>query len=133
MRLTTILSGFLVISLLSFTTAPGSASAQRWKLIGQKKVNFGVDRDVIHFGKVKDDFRKLMVKVMDGPVKMLDMKVYFDNGGVQDVQLRKLMPAGSSSRVIDLNGSVRNLSKIEFWYETAGFANGKATVYVWGR
>jgi hypothetical protein len=126
----------MAVSLSSFTPVnktDESTNYQRWQFVGDKKVNFGVDRDVIHLGNMKDDFRKLMVKVTDGHVKMLDMKVYFDNGSVQDVQIRSLIPQGGSSRVIDLDGGLRHLSKIEFWYETVGFAKGKARVAVWGR
>jgi hypothetical protein len=64
---------------------------------------------------------------------MLDMKVYFDNGSVQDVQIRSLIAEGGTTRIIDLDGGLRHLSKIEFWYETVGFAKGKARVAVWGR
>lgn len=136
MRYSSFWLGLLTICLLSFTPVKENAEPdafQRWKFIGDKQVNFGVDRDVIHLGNLKDDFRKLQVRVTDGPVKMLDMKVYFDNGGVQDVQVRSLIPQGGTTRVIDLEGGLRHLSKIEFWYETVGFAKGKARVAVWGR
>jgi hypothetical protein len=49
------------------------------------------------------------------------------------VPLRVLIPKGRYSRIIDLNGGLRHISKIEFWYETKGFAKGKARVAVWGR
>ncbi len=138
MRLAITLFSLLAILFLSFTTSKHvhlneTSVPERWKFIGDKRVDFRVDRDVIHLGNLKDDFRKLMIKVTDGPVKMLDMKVYFDNGGVQDVQIRTLIPQGGSSRVIDLEGGLRHLSKIEFWYETVGFAKGKARVAVWGK
>lgn len=137
MRLTTILLGFLTFSILSFTTVnkigDTNTSQPRWKFIGDKKVNFGIDRDVIHLGNIKDDFKKLQVRVTDGPVKMLDMKVYFDNGSVQDVQIRSLIAEGGTTRIIDLDGGLRHLTKIEFWYETVGFVKGKARVAVWGR
>jgi hypothetical protein len=136
MRYASFWLSLLTICLVSFTparehTEPGAF--QRWKFISDKQVNFGVDRDVIHFGNLKDDFRKLQVRVTDGPVKMLDMKVYFDNGSVKDVQIRSLIAQGGVTRIIDLEGGLRHLSKIEFWYETIGFAKGKARVAVWGR
>jgi hypothetical protein len=64
---------------------------------------------------------------------MYDLKIHFDNGGVQDVALRNRFNQGSESRVIDLDGGLRHLSKIEFTYETRGFARGKAHVAVWGK
>jgi len=82
---------------------------------------------------MNDDFRQLKLKVTDGPLKMYDMKVYFDNGSVQDVSIRTQIRQGGESHVIDLGGGVRHLSKIEFWYETKGFLKGKARVAVWGK
>lgn len=136
MRYTSFLVSLLAICLVSFTPAKENAGQEalpRWKFIGDKQVNFAIDHDVIHLGNIRDDFRKLQVRVTDGPVKMLDMKVVFDNGTVQDVQIRSLIAQGGVTRVIDLEGGLRHLSKIEFWYETVGFAKGKARVAVWGR
>jgi hypothetical protein len=104
-----------------------------WKFIGDKNVGFGVDRDVIHCGNVNDDFRQIKLKVTDGPIKIYDMKVYFDNDDVQDIAIRHQIRQGGESRVIDLNGGLRHLKKIEFWYETKGFLRGRARVAVWGR
>ncbi|HMU44911.1 MAG TPA: hypothetical protein PKC72_01025 [Chitinophagaceae bacterium] len=104
-----------------------------WVFLGDKKVGFGVDHDVIHFGNWKDDVRQIKLKITDGPLKMYDMKIHFDNGGVQDIQLRNRFAQGSESRVIDLDGGLRHLSKIEFWYETRGFARGRSRVAVWGK
>lgn len=104
-----------------------------WKFIADKWVTFGVDRDVIHFSNVRDEFSKLVVRVTDAPLRMYDMKVYFDNGDVQDVSLRAVIKQGGQSRIIDLNGGLRRLSKIEFWYETRGHMKGRARVAVWGK
>ena len=123
--------------LVSPTVAPQKTIASsvngQWFFLEDKKVGFGVDHDVIHFGNWKDDVRQVKIKVTDGPLKMFNMKIYFDNGSAQDVELRNRFAQGSESRVIDLDGGLRHLSKIEFWYETKGFARGKSRVAVWGR
>jgi hypothetical protein len=121
----------LTLSLFSFRGAETMKGP--WKFIGDKTVGFGVDHDVIHTGNINDDFRQIRLRVTDGPLKMYDMKVHFDNGDVQDVEIRAQIPKGGYSRVIDLNGGLRHISKIEFWYETKGFAKGRARVAVWGR
>jgi len=43
------------------------------------------------------------------------------------------MPAGGETRVIDLRGRRRAISKVVFWYDTKGIAENKATVDLWGR
>jgi hypothetical protein len=61
------------------------------------------------------------------------MKVHYDNGDIQEVFIRMLIPMNGESRVINLEGGLRHLQKIEFWYETVGFNAGKPRVAVWGR
>lgn len=138
MRLTKTLFLFSVVAaLFSFTTLKNDkitvAKPGDWFFLEDKNVGFGVDHDVIHFGNWKDDVRQIKLKITDGPLKMYNMKIHFDNGEVQDVSMRLRFAQGSESRVIDMNGGLRHLTKIEFWYETKGFARGRARVAVWGR
>ena len=104
-----------------------------WRFITDKWVDYGIDHDAILFSSIKDDFRQLRIRVTDAPLQMLDMKIYFDNGDVQDVQLRRVFKQGEESRIIDLVGGLRHLRRIDFWYETKGVKKGKARVAVWGR
>ena len=130
MRLALILLTFTV-ALVSFNKADNFKAP--WKFIGDKTVGFGVDHDVIHAGNVNDDFRQIRLHVTNGPLKIYDMKVHFDNGETQNIEIRSQIPKGGYSRVIDLTGGLRHISKIEFWYENKGFAKGRARVAVWGR
>lgn len=135
MRLTKIFFSLAIISVFALGSAFVSTKSKTgdWFFLEDKKVGFGVDHDVIHFGNWKDDVRQIKIRVTDGPLKMYDMKVYFDNDEVQDVSLRARFAQGGESRVIDLNGGLRHLKKIEFWYETKGFARGRSRVAVWGK
>jgi len=118
------------IVLLSFTTKYNSS--QQWVLIGEKKVSFLIDHDVIQVTG-NDNYSKLKVKVKDGPVHIIDMDVHFENGDKFDVSLKQRIPKGGESRVIDLPGGSRNVKKIEFWYEKKGLRKGRGTVQVWGQ
>lgn len=135
MRYTKFFSVLLAVTMFSlFSSFKTSESAiAEWKFLGDKSVRFGVDRDVIHCGNINDDFRQVKLKVTDGPLKMYSLKIYFDNGSEQSVELRNRFAQGSESRIIDLEGGLRRLSKIEFWYETKGFIKGRSRVAVWGR
>ena len=134
MKCSTILLALFSFAILSFThSSENNDSTAAWKFIADKKVGWGVDHDVIHTGNVRDDFRQLRIRVTDGPLKMYDMKIYFDKGTVQDVSIRNVIRQGGESRIIDLDGGLRHISKVEFWYETKGFARGKARVALWGR
>lgn len=135
MRLTKVFFSLAAAAVIVIGSAfmPAKKTVGDWFFLEDKNVSFGVDHDVIHFGNWKDDVRQIKLKVTDGPLKMYDMKIYFDNGDVQDVSLRSRFAQGSESRVIDLDGGLRHLKKIEFKYETKGFARGRARVAVWGR
>lgn len=119
-------------SSLSFITTSNKNNLQQWQFIGDKKVNFLIDRDVIHVTG-NDNYRQVKLKVTNGPVHILDMDIYFENGDKFDVAIRSRIPQGGESRVIDLPGGSRSIKKIEFWYETKGFKKGRARVAVWGR
>lgn len=122
-----------VLFVLVFMFISAAVHAQGgWRFIADKRVGFGVDHDVIVTGNTNDDFRKLKIRVTDGPLKMYDMKVYFDNGTVQDVSIRTLIRQGGETRVIDMDGGLRHIKRIEFWYETKGFLKGRSRVAVWG-
>ena len=139
MRLTTFFYSAAIAAVFSFTASFTSIKTSKtnktgnWFFLEDKTVGFGVDHDVIHFGNWKDDVRQIKLKITDGPLKMYNMKIHFDNGTTQDVSLRLRFAQGSESRVIDMDGGLRHLTKIEFWYETKGFARGRARVAVWGR
>ncbi len=111
----------------TINTAAGS-----WQFLGDKWVNFGVDHDELMLGNIRDNFRQIRLRVTDGPLHIMDMKVHYDNGGVQDIPIKALIKQGQQSRIIDLNGGSRSLEKITFWYETVGFRKGRSRVAVWG-
>ncbi len=131
-----LLFGALVLLTSCSSPRPSSSVAVNpsggWQYLGDKWVNFGVDHDELMLGNIKDEFRQIRLRVTDGPLHLMDMKVHFDNGGVQDVALRSVIRQGDQSRVIDLDGGMRHLHKITFWYETMGIRKGKSRVAVWG-
>lgn len=97
MRMSKFFTALFAVAMFSVITSfkPAEITKAEWKFIGDKNVRFGVDKDVIPCGNANDDFRQIKLKVTDGPVKILDMKVYFDNDEVQDVSF-----AGIYARVM---------------------------------
>ncbi|HEY9008809.1 DUF2541 family protein [Ohtaekwangia sp.] len=117
----------VAIALCSF------AIADNWVEIGSRKVNFGLDRDVINVSYRDGYFEAIKIVVRGGALNMHKCTVYFENGGQQEIELRHNFGKGTDSRVIDLKGNKRFIDKIEFWYDTKNAANRKAEVIVWGR
>ncbi|MBK7677808.1 MAG: hypothetical protein IPJ29_00020 [Chitinophagaceae bacterium] len=100
---------------------------RRLVFLEDKNVGFGVDHDVIHFGNWKDDVRQIKLRVTDGPLKMYKMIIHFDNGSIQNVELRNRFAQGSESRVIDMDGGLRHLTKIEILVRNKRFYQGKVS------
>lgn len=121
----------VVIGCSSSKTASAEPPA-RWEVLGEKKVNYRVDRDVMNV-RGRDTYKQIRIAVDGASLNMYRATIYFENGGSQDVDLRNNFGRGSSSRVIDLNGKRRKIDKIIFWYDTKDRSHRKATVTVWGK
>jgi hypothetical protein len=110
------------------------AVAANWVMLGERVVNDRAEMDTITVTGAQGRFTALKVKVMKRPVHFIDMKVYFGDDSTQDVELRTVIPAGGETRVIDLEGGKRIVTKVEFTYEAESIGRGrKAAVHLLGR
>lgn len=112
---------------------PAARPAPAWIPLGARTVNFRVDRDAIRVGRAKGRFRRIRLLVRHNAVNFLDLKVVFGNGQVQDVRIRRVIPAGGQTRVIDLAGGRRFIRSIRMVYRSRPGFRGRAVVQVWGR
>ncbi len=126
--LTSVLLAVLVAaSAVVLADGPGD-----WVLLGKRTVTDRADHDVIVVTAARGDFRAIKLTVRRHAVEFRDVKVHFANGAVQDVEIRRVIPAGGETRVIDLVGDDRIIQRIELWYDAQSLG-GKAVVRVYGR
>lgn len=104
----------------------------KWEKLGERKINRKLDRDEIFVTAREGRFSKIKIGVKESAINMHRCVIHFANGSTQEVNIRKNIPAGGTTRVIDINGGKRVIKKIVFWYDTKGLQN-KARVVVWGR
>ncbi len=109
------------------------AKPPRWEKLGQRKVNYAVDRDEIFVTAREGRFTALKLTVKKGGINMHKMVIHFADGSKKKVDLRAKIPAGGSTRVIDLPGNRRIIRKVVFVYDTKNFSSRKAVVELWGR
>ena len=114
------------------------AQAQRpaqWQVLGRRTVNHTADRDEIPVTVREGRFTHVKLTVQDRAVDFRDMKVHFGDprGGVQDVQIRKNIPAGGETRQISLTGGSRVIQKVVFWYTSARPGGKRPIVTLHGR
>ena len=109
--------------------APGAqAQPGPWQQLGCRSVAFHVDRDVIPVGPRTGVYRAIRLRVMGAPIEMLDLKVVYGNGMVDDLPVRALIPAGGETRAIDLRGGGRFIRRIDLVYRSIPTFRGRATV-----
>ena len=105
----------------------------KWKLLGTRVVKFRTERDVIVVGADEGVYKKIKLTVHKSGVNFKDMKVYFANGDVFDVKIRNFIPAGGETRVIDLPGNNRIITKVVFWYASTKRNSKLTLVRLYGR
>ncbi len=103
-----------------------------WEVLGSRSVRYGTDHDVITVSSDKW-YKGIYFKVTGAPIKINDMKVYFDNGDKFDVSIRSMIRENGHSRTIELPGGERRITKVDFSYETMGSNRGNATLTLWGK
>nr|WP_214460630.1 hypothetical protein [Flavihumibacter fluvii] len=128
---------FLLIAFVAiahdFRANPNAVPAyNNWRELGSVKAGHNGDHDRIEINGPHDTFRKIKIRVEGSPLNMRKMVVTYDDGAPENIEVRNDIPKGGESREIDLKGGKRKLKSVEFWFETKGFLNGKAEVFLYG-
>jgi hypothetical protein len=108
------------------STEPG------WHKIGEVTASFKMqDESIAVWGA--DRFSALKLKVTDAPIHIERMQVFFEDGEVQDVDVKDDLQAGSETRVIDLSAKDKEIKKVSFAYQTASnYSGDKAHLELYG-
>ena len=119
-----VLGFLLVFSSLCF--------AGDWEKLGERRVNYAADTDVISVGAREGLFRKIKLEVRRNGVDFSKVVVHFKNGDKQEIEMRDHIRAGGQTRVIDLEGHERVIARVVFHYDAQGMRGKKALVILWG-
>ncbi len=112
--------------------AEDSSTPPTWELLGKRLINWGLDHDEIS-AVGQGVFTAIKLQLKGGPVNIHKCVIHFGDGSEQDVELRAVIPMGGESRIIDLAGNKRIITRISLTYDTKNHAPGKAVIGVWGR
>lgn len=127
------ISILFVLGLILLTSFSLNAQGPRWEKLGMRMVNYNLDRDEIPVTLAEGTFNSVKLIVNRSPINLNRFVIHFSNGGKQDVTVRKNIPKGGETRVIDLKGGNRGIKKVVFWYDTKKIARGRAVIELWGR
>lgn len=90
-----------------------------WVYLGRTKAGHIRERDVIKV-QTQDLFTALRIYVKEKNINITSMKVHLINGDILQPAIETTIPAGESSRIIELAADGRQLSYIEFRYRSEG-------------
>lgn len=88
----------------------------RWVYLGNAHVDGGRDHDEIHVGREDGRFRAIQLRVSGGAIDFQRVIVHYGNGSQEELVFRERIPAGGSTRAIDLPGERRVIHSLELWY-----------------
>ncbi len=112
---------------------PRAGVVGSWRVIGTTEARFTADHDYIVVAGPFDNFRRVKFKVTDAPLRLVRMKITYEDGAPDEIPTAYNIPQGGESRVIDLRGvGQRRIRRIDFWYDTRGVLRGRANVTVFG-
>lgn len=135
---------FVTLSLFSLkaiaqeVVAVKTGASGTWQELGTINVDFKLNHDdIVLMGPA--EFKSFKFKVFDAPVQILNMNVIYQNGKVDQMNIKYLVQPGVESRVIDLKtkggvkDSERKIRRITVWYQSATKdQQGKAKLVLWG-
>jgi hypothetical protein len=110
----------------------GERTPQHATLLGERKVDFGADRDAIVVGADEGRYRALAIRSMKSEMEMHGIRVTFGNGEVWSPTTKLRFAKGEWTRRIDLPGKSRIIRRIDFLYRSKRPRTGRATVRVFG-
>ncbi|WP_257266467.1 hypothetical protein [Endozoicomonas sp. ONNA2] len=118
----------VLMSVLSF-----GVLADDWKKLGERRVSFQSEQDVIHVSGFKGKYDTIAFKVDRAPVFMKKITVVYGNGKSQTIHINRRLQQGKRSLPYRLLDGNRIINKIEMDYKTAAGGHKFAEVSVYGK
>jgi hypothetical protein len=87
-----------------------------WVELGCQRVGFLDSKDTIRVGRREGAFRALKLQVSESKLRLQKLRVVFGDGGTQVLDVRSVIPAGSETKPIDLDGRRRVIDRIDLEY-----------------
>lgn len=87
-----------------------------WVYLGNAHVDGHNDHDNIRVGRSDGKFRAIQLRVSGGTIDFQRVVVHYGNGSQEEILFRERIPAGGSTRPLDLPGERRVIESVELWY-----------------
>jgi hypothetical protein len=105
-----------VVAVCALSALPASAREDEWVLLGEQRVQFPGDRDVIRLSRRDGRFSAIALRVRGGDIRVFGIRVTYGNGEREEVSYGETIRDGDRSRPMDLRGEGRFIQEIEMTY-----------------
>jgi len=109
-----------------------SRPGPRWEQLGCKRIGFMDRIDVIRVGANQGRFSALKLTADGHNVRLDRLRVFYQNGTSETINVRALLPDGSETRSFDLDGRRRVIDRIELNYLPSLNPGARSTVCAFG-
>ncbi|HXF88711.1 MAG TPA: hypothetical protein VNK48_10190 [Xanthobacteraceae bacterium] len=119
-----------------FADRPDRVIPRDWELLGERRVSFDVERDVINV-RYGDDwyrnrrFRALRFMVDRNDVEMRRVRLTYSNGYEEEIEIDRVIPR-DSDLAVDLRGERSYIRRIEMIYRSGSDSRRPALIRVFG-
>jgi len=129
---------FITCIVLLFTLSNAKISragiAGGWQTIGTTQLKFTADHEGIIVKAPNNSFQSIKLKITGAALRLIKLVITFDSGAPDNIELINNIPNGGESDVINLSGiDDRKIKRIDFWYDTQGASQSKASVTILGK
>ena len=124
---------FFLLGILWILNTTTITAQNGWKVLGSAKVHGHADHDEIWVTGMEGDFKAVKLMVENEGIEFNRVVLHFANGTKQELNIRRFIPAGGETKVLDLNGDDRVIKKVDFYYESKASSKTKAKVVLYGK
>ncbi len=114
------------------TLVPRVAHAERWVALARALLDPTAERTELVVDPPSARLRSFRLRARGGAIDVIHLTVVFGNHRRFDIPLRSIVPAGGESRVIDLPGDDRRISRVFLRHAPVGGAPGRVELSAWG-
>ena len=102
-----------------------------WEMLGERRVDMKVERDVVPVGRWEGSFTKIRLKVLNHDIELRDVTIVYGNGETDQWIIRRRVRDEEPGPVFDLTGHRRVVERVIMTYRATN-PFSQTTVQVWG-
>jgi hypothetical protein len=106
------------------------SNKEGWHKIGEVTASFKMENESILIVGASQ-FKSIKLKVIDAPINIELLNVYYKSGDVEEIRVKSELKAGEETRSMDVKQ--KDIKKVQFTYKTMpNSKNEKAHIELWG-